>query len=75
MYDFFGGTFSHNGVISYPRFPISEMHLGKFAHSMEFQNWKVNFKTEVCSKTAEPHLNMHWIKEVEKPKSIDDLVT
>ena len=30
--------------------PISEMHLGKFPDPMEFQSWKVNFKTEVCSK-------------------------
>ena len=36
------------------RFPVSEMHLGKFPDSMEFQSWKVNFKTEVCSKSADP---------------------
>ena len=42
---------------------------------MEFESWKVNFKTEVCSKTADPHLTMHWIKEVEIAKSIDELVT
>ena len=24
-----GGNFSHSGIIDYPRFPISEMHLGK----------------------------------------------
>ena len=32
-------------------------------------------QTEVCSKTADPHLTMHWIKEVEIAKSIDELVT
>ena len=42
-----GGTYSHSGVIDYPRFPISELHLGKFPDSMEFQSWKVNFKTEI----------------------------
>ena len=42
---------------------------------MEFQSWKVNFKTEVCSKPADPHLTMHWIKEVEIAKSIDELLT
>ena len=42
-----GGTYSHDGMIDYPRFPISELHLGKFPDSMEFQSWKVNFKTEV----------------------------
>ena len=51
------------------------MHLGKFPDSMEFQSWKVNFKTEVCSKSADPHVTMHWIKEVEIAKSIDELVT
>ena len=42
---------------------------------MEFQSWKVNSKTDVCSKTADPHLTMHWIKEVETAKSIDELMT
>ena len=41
-----GGTHSHNGMMDYPRFPISELHLGKFPDSLEFQSWKVNFKTE-----------------------------
>ena len=31
------GTYSHCGVIDYPRFPISELHLGTFPGSMEFQ--------------------------------------
>ena len=47
-----GGSYSHNGMIDCPRFPISELHLGNFLGSMEFQRWKVNFKTQVCSKTA-----------------------
>ena len=32
-------------------------------------------KSEVCAKTGNPHLTMHWIKEVEMAKSIDDLMT
>ena len=40
------------------------MHLGKFPNSLEFQSWKVNFKTEGCAKPAFPHITMHWIKEV-----------
>ena len=67
-----GGTFSHGGMIEHTRFPISEMHLGKFPDSMEFQSWKVYFKTEVCPKSADPHLTMHWIKEVE---IADELMT
>ena len=65
----------HSGVVDYPRFPISELHLGNFLDSMEFQSWKVNFKTEVCSETADLHLTMQWIKEVETAKFIDDLMT
>ena len=42
---------------------------------MEFQSWKVNFKTEVCSKTANPQMTMHWINYVEVAKSIDEFVT
>ena len=57
------------------RFPFSEVHLGKFPDSLEFQIWKVNFKTEVRSISADPHLTMQWIKEVETAKSIDELVT
>ena len=64
-----GGTYSYCGVIYHPRFAISELHLGKFPHSMEFQSRKVNFQTEVRSKSAVPHLTMHWIKEVEIAKS------
>ena len=60
--------------MDYPRFPISELHLGKLPDSMEFQSWKVNFKTEVRSKSVDP-LTMHWIKEVEIAKSIDELMT
>ena len=70
-----GGPYSHSGMMDYPRFQISEMHLGKLPDSMEFQSWKVNFKTEVCSKSGDPHLTMQWIREVEIAKSIDDLMT
>ena len=31
---------------------------------MEFQSWKVNFKTEVCLKTVDLHHTMQWLKEV-----------
>ena len=62
-------------LIDYPRIPISELHLGKFPDSMEFQSWKVNFRTEVCLRTADPQITMLWITEVEIAKSIDELVT
>ena len=50
-----GGTYSHNCVMDYPRYSISEMHLGKSPDSMEFQCWKVNFKTEVCASSQFLH--------------------
>ena len=52
--DHTGGTYSHTGMVDYPRFLISEMHLGKFPDSMEFQSWKVNIKTGVCSQCTGP---------------------
>ena len=69
------GTYSHDGLMECTRYLFSEMHPGKFPDSMEFQSRKVNFKTEVCSETADPHLTMHWIKEVERAKSIDEHMT
>ena len=76
MYAHTGGTYSHSGgVVDCPRFPISELHLGKFHDSVEFQRWKVNFKTDVCSKSADPQITVHWIKEVEISKSVDELMT
>ena len=57
--------------MDYPRFPISEMHLGK----LELQSWTDNFKTEVCAKSAFLDVTMRWIKEVQITKSIDDLMT
>ena len=53
-------------MMDYPRLLFTELNLGKFPDSMEFQSWKVNFRTEIT---------MHWIKEVEIAKSIDELVT
>ena len=43
--------------------------------SIEFQSWKLNFRTEVCMRTAEPQVTMLWIGEVEVAKSIDELAT
>ena len=70
-----GGTYSHGGMMEYPRIPITEWNLGKFPDSMEFQSWKVNFRTEVCPRTADPQITMLWIEEVEIAKSIDEFVT
>ena len=70
-----GGIYSHNVMMDYPRIPITERNLGTFSGSMEFQSWKVNFRTEVRLKTAYPQVTMLWITEVEIAKSIDELIT
>ena len=69
------GIYSHDGVMECTRYLFSEMHPGKFPDSMEFQSRKVNFKTEVCSEKADPHLTIHWLKEVGRAKSINELMT
>ena len=69
-----GGKYSHGGMMDYPRIPVTEWNLGKFLDSMEFQSWKINFRTEVCLRTADPQVTMLWIKEVAIAKSIDELV-
>ena len=53
------------------RIRISEVHLGKFPDPVEFQICKVKFKTEVYSKSADPQLTMHRIKDIGMAKSID----
>ena len=70
-----GGTCSHSGMMDYPRIPISEMCLGTFLDSMDFQSWKVNFSAVVCLRIADPRITMLWIEEVEIAKSIDELMT
>ena len=46
--------------MDYPRYPISEMFLGKFPGSLEFQSWRVNFKDEVRTRTADPQITVQW---------------
>ena len=43
--------------------------------SVDFQCWKVNFKTEVCANTRCPTIAMLRSNEVETAKSVDDLMT
>ena len=57
-----------------PRVPTTERNPGKILDSMEFQGWKLNFRTEVCMRTAESQVTVLWIKEFVS-YSIDELVT
>ena len=59
------GTYSHNGMMDYPRIPIVELHLAEFLDSVEFQSCKINFRTEVCIRTGDLQVTILWIKEVE----------
>ena len=68
------GTCTQGGM-TFPSYPSSEMHLGRFPDHTEFQSWIVNFRTEVCSKAKNPTLALQWIKEIEAAKSLDDLIT
>ena len=61
--------------MDYPRHAISELHLGKFTDSFELQSLNVNFKTGICANSVLPQVTMHWVKELEIAKRIDDLVT
>ena len=61
--------------MDFPRYPISELHLGKFLDTLEFESSKVNFRTEVCANSEIPQITMYWIEEVEIAKSSDDLMT
>ena len=54
---------------------ISDLPVGKFTDAMDFQRWKVHFKTEVCSNSLHLTIIMSWIKVVEIPKSRDDHMT
>ena len=70
-----GGTYSRSGTADFPRASIAELNLGKFLDSMEFQCWKLNIRTEVCPRTADPQIIMLCIKKVEIGKSFDELLT
>ena len=72
MFHHTGGTYSNSGMT------------GEH-HGMEswkiclfdgiFESWRLNFKTEVCMRTADPQVTVLWIKEVEVANPIDELVT
>ena len=63
-----GGTCSHGGMMDYPRVLVTEWNLAEFPDSMEFQSWKINFRTEFCKRTADPQVTMLWIEGVEIAK-------
>ena len=48
------GTCTQSGM-TIPSHPSSEMHLVKFSDHTEFQNWIVNFRTEVLLEGEESH--------------------
>ena len=67
------GIYSQDGVMECTRYLFSEMHPGKFPDSMEFQSRQVNFKTEVCSKKADPHLTCTGSKKLREQSQSTNL--
>ena len=57
-----------------PGYLSSEMHLKKFSDQTEFQSWVVNFRAEICAKAKNLALALQWIKEIEAPSSLKDLI-
>ena len=57
-----------------PRTSITEWNLGKFLDTMEFQSWKLNFRTEVSMRTADLQVTMQWIKEIEVANQLTNSV-
>ena len=53
-----GGIYCHVGMMDFPRVQITEWNLRNFLDTMEFPSWKLNFRTEVCMRTAEPQVTM-----------------
>ena len=46
MLNHIGGTYSHNGMMDYPRSPIAELHLGKIHDSVNFKAVGLRFVQE-----------------------------
>ena len=70
-----GGTRSYGGMVDYPRIPKTELHLVKFPDPMENKAGRSTSRLKFCTRTADPQINVLWIKEVEVAKSSDELVT
>ena len=70
-----GASYPQNCMMEAARYAISELHSGKFPDPDDFQCWKTNVRTEVCSCSGCPTVAVSWIKEVEMAKSVDDLMT
>ena len=58
-----------------PRFPISEVHQGKFPDSLDFKAGKSTSRLKYVQNQQILISQKHWIKEVQTAKSIDDLMT
>ena len=69
-----GGTYSHGGMMVYPRIFCYGMESCEISWLCGISNWKINFRIEGCLRTAYLHVTIIWIKEVEIAKSIDELL-
>ena len=70
-----GGTHSLNGMVDNPRSPYLGNASWKIPALIGISELESELQTEVCAKSTVPYITMHWIKEVEIAKSIDDPMT
>ena len=70
-----GGTYSHNVMTDYPRFPTSELHLGKFLTLGNFIAGKSTSKLKYVQRQHILILQCIGSKKLRLPKSIDEHMT
>ena len=62
-------------MIGYPRFPVLEMHLGKFPDLLDFQAGMSTSRQRSAQSQLISNLTMQRIKEVEMENSTDELIS
>ena len=56
------------------RLQMSDLHFDKFPNPSTLAQWKIRFKTKVCTCSQFPTEAVQWIKEVELVDSVDDFI-
>ena len=68
MLNHVGGSYSHGGMMDYPRILYTEGILENFLTLLNFKAGKSTTELRVCLRTADPQITMLCIKEVEMRK-------
>ena len=69
-----GGTYSHSGMMDLSENSDCGSASWKFS-GLHGKPKLESHKNDVCTRTADPQITKHWIKEVEIAKSSDELMT